>query len=148
MTDSATSPEHATHLPEAIAASCVRFLIDRFGPATSVYLYGSFAAGRARPGSDVDLAVLRTAPIDARALIDAALELPGVIDRDVDLVDLRAVSTVLAAHVVAEGRLLHEGDRSNRQHFELLALRLYMELNELRRPILEAIARSGRIYGR
>ncbi|MCC6619667.1 MAG: nucleotidyltransferase domain-containing protein [Deltaproteobacteria bacterium] len=111
-----------------------------------VYLFGSHAAGATHPESDVDLAVLSRHPIGAMARFELAQALAGRLGREVDLVDLSSASTVLRKEVVAHGRLLHASAPRARADFEWRALADYARLNEERRPILERVAREGRVH--
>ena len=67
--------------------------------------------------------------------------------RDVDLVDLRAASSVLRVQVLRDAQLLFESDPNARALFEATVLSSYARLNEERRGIIEDVMRSGRIYG-
>jgi predicted nucleotidyltransferase len=71
-------------------------------------LFGSRARGTARPDSDVDLAV--EAPgVD---LLTLGAELGGVLELEVDVVDVEDASIPLLEHVVRDGLIVHEGRRS------------------------------------
>lgn len=73
----------------------------------AVYRFGSWGTPNERPDSDVDRAVLMTAPTPAVERWDLAQRLAAIAGRDVDLVDLRGASTVLAAQVVSSGERLY-----------------------------------------
>ncbi len=124
---------------EQIAAAAAKVLAP-FEPA-AVYLYGSFAQGRARPDSDVDVALLARAPVDRRELADAAVALGERLGRDVDLVDLYRVGAVLRVQVISRGRLLLEQNELLRHQFEMHALSSYAHLNESRREIMAEYGR-------
>ncbi len=70
-----------------------------------VWLFGSFATGRADVASDIDLAVRGPSPLPAataaRILADLEDRVPTL--RDFDLVDLRAVPEALRRRVLTEG---------------------------------------------
>jgi len=78
--------------------------------AVAVYLFGSRARGDARAESDMDLAVLSSAPFDPVACFDLQERIAERLRASVDLVDLRTASTVLRVQVLEHGVLLHEGD--------------------------------------
>jgi predicted nucleotidyltransferase len=69
-------------------------------------LFGSVAAGRARADSDLDIAVLADAPLDATQRIALAGELAEVSGRAVDLIDLRTAGEPLLGEVLMHGRRL------------------------------------------
>lgn len=113
----------------------------------ALYRFGSQAKGTARPGSDVDLAVLARNPIPAIRRFELAQELAIQLHRDVDLVDLRSASTVMRMQVISTGTCLDAPDEPARREFEMYAYSDYARLNEERRDILKRIAESGVVYG-
>ena len=101
-----------------------------------VYLHGSLATGRARPDSDMDLAILGPGPLDPYALFLAAGRLSTRLGRDVDLLDLSTASAVMRARVVTSGTRLWVGDPDRLAEFEMYALSDYARTNEERRECL------------
>lgn len=128
---------------EAITALISEAIPD----VTAVYVFGSEAAGDATAESDVDLAVLGPAALDSYPRWRLQESLASRLRRDVDLVDLRAASSVMRAQIVATGRVLLDLDPAARAHFEALALSDYARLNEERKAILDDIRERGTIYG-
>ena len=118
--------------------SRIREILSPLRPA-AVYVFGSAAAGRLRPGSDIDLAILPTKSISAVVRLQAGLQLAEALTRDVDLIDLERSSAVLRKEVLANGRLLYETDSVRRNEFEMYALSDYARLNEERAPVLAAL---------
>lgn len=114
--------------------------------ARGIYLFGSAATRQLRADSDLDLAVLCPQRQDPVALWDLAQRLASLAGRDVDLIDLRSVSTVMAARIVTEGQRLLTVDKTACDAFEAHALSDYARLNEERRGILEDIQRRGRVH--
>ena len=114
----------------------------------AVYRFGSSVSGTRNPDSDVDLAVLASAPIDPLHRFDLQERLATALRQNVDLVDLHAASTVMAMQVIGKGRLLLDHDASARGCFEDLTYGMYARLNEERRGILERVAAEGTVYGR
>lgn len=112
----------------------------------ALYCFGSAAAGVARPDSDLDLAVLSAAPLDPLDRWSLQEEIAALLGRDVDLVDLRAASTVMRVQVLANAVLLLDRDPTARAWFEMLALSDYARLNEERRAILADVKDRGRVY--
>ena len=109
-----------------------------FEPA-AVYLFGSVAEGRTRPGSDVDIAVLFRKPITAAALFELRNDLAEALSSDVDLIDLSTATTVMRKEVLRTGWMIFEADRLRREEFEMYALSDYARLNEERVPVLAAL---------
>jgi len=104
-----------------------------------VYLFGSTSAGRARPDSDLDLAVLPEDSISSSQLLEARIQLAEALGRDVDLIDLARSSTVLRKEVLAGGKLLFETAPARRAEFEMYTLSDYARLNEERAPVLAGV---------
>lgn len=63
--------------------------------------------------------------------------------RDVQLIDLRDVSTVFAAQIVGNNELLFSKDENIRIAYDIRAFKDYVKLNEGRQVVLDAIKREG-----
>jgi predicted nucleotidyltransferase len=113
----------------------------------ALYGFGSQAQGVARPDSDVDIAVLASTPIPELRRFALAQELAVHLHRDVDLVDLRKVSTVMRMQVLSTGVCLRTSDELARQEFEMYVYADYARLNEERREVVKDIAHRGLVYG-
>jgi predicted nucleotidyltransferase len=113
----------------------------------ALYSFGSQAQGVARPDSDVDIAVLASTPIPELRRFALAQELAVHVHRDVDLVDLRKVSTVMRMQVLSTGVCLKAPDELARQEFEMYVYADYARLNEERREVVKGIAQRGLVYG-
>lgn len=121
-------------------------LADALPGVEAVYAFGSAAHGEATPESDLDLAVLTDQPLDPVVRFDLQERLAARAGRDVDLVDLRAASTVMQAQVVSTGRVVLDRDPAARAHFETVVYAAYALLNEERAGILADIAARGRVH--
>jgi predicted nucleotidyltransferase len=125
----------------------VDHLRRRFPDAIAIYLFGSVASGEAGPESDVDLALLNDGKIDPVALWDVAGELANIVDRHVDLVDLRMASTVLQHQILTKGRRLFARD-VRAGIYEAFILSEKTALDERNAGLLADILREGRVHGR
>lgn len=86
------------------------------------YVFGSVASGRARPDSDLDVAVQSSQPLDSAMRMQLIEEFALATGRPVDLIDLHTVGEPLL------GQILKHGQRivgSNTLHAELLARHVY-----------------------
>jgi len=72
--------------------------------------------------------------------------LESLLSRDVDLINLRRVPTVLRKEVIAADRRIYSGDEYAADEFEMLTLSLYQKLNEERAGIVEDAMAGGRLY--
>jgi len=113
----------------------------------AVYLYGSGARGELRADSDLDFAVIAADRLSARNRWDLVLQLGEITQRDVDLVDLRAVGLPLAAQVLETGRLLFVADAVYLARFENVLMSRWCAFNEERRDLVDDIVARGSIYG-
>ena len=121
-------------------------LQQRFPEALAFYVFGSQASGQADARSDVDLAVLLPGYAEANTLWDTAMELAALLNRHVDLLDLRAASTVMQHQVLTTGQRLW-GDALAAGLFECFALTEKLHLDEARAGLLRDIAERGSIHG-
>lgn len=85
-----------------------------------VVLFGSRATGRARPGSDTDVAVLHASdkPLDLRSLGALTGELEELTGTPVDVVDLATADALLRMEIIRHGRVLHHRHRDDWVHLK------------------------------
>lgn len=121
-------------------------LLQAIPSLSAVYLFGSQASGHAGPDSDVDLAILADAPPDTLALWSLSGRLAQVLNRHVDLLDLRAASTVMQYRIITTGERLWVRD-SGPLLYESFVLGEKTRLDEARSALLEDIRKTGTIYG-
>ena len=69
----------------------------------TIYAFGSRITGHATPDSDLDLAVLVEGHADIIALFNLSSDLADLAGCDVDMVDLRAASTVMQHQIIQTG---------------------------------------------
>lgn len=132
-------------------------IVPRHLPETqAVYLFGSaqdlLTAGEVphHEVRDIDLALLLP-PAIAKTIgnlvfSDLRWELEQQFQRDVDLINLRIVSTVFQNEIVSTGQSIFVQDRNALEHFEMLTLSFYQKLNEEREEILQDVFSTGRAY--
>ncbi|MBN1901312.1 nucleotidyltransferase domain-containing protein, partial [Candidatus Sumerlaeota bacterium] len=66
--------------------------------------------------------------------------------RTVDIVDIRAVSTVFQMEIIRTGRLIYRSDSEAVLEFESQILSQYQKLNEERLLIIQSFQKTGRAY--
>lgn len=125
-------------------------ILNRYPAVQAIYLFGSYGTDMERPDSDADIALLLP-PTESRELTPVILsqlqiELEHLLDKNVDLINLRMVSTVLKKEVIAADRRIYEGDRHAAEEFEMLTVSLYQKLNEERADIIESAVNGGRFH--
>lgn len=111
-----------------------------------VWAFGSVINGTARPGSDLDLAVLVGGYASPLLLWDTTAALAQLLHLPVDLLDLRLASTVMQYQVVTNGRCLW-GQQPDADQFELFVLAEKLAFDAARAGLLADIKKTGKIYG-
>lgn len=120
---------------------------SRFPHAMAIYAFGSQVQATASPESDLDLAVLVAGYAEPLPLWDAAGNLADLVGCPVDLLDLRAASTVMQYQVITTGvRLWSVGLQAGL--FECFVLSEKTALDTARAPLMADIMATGRIYAR
>lgn len=113
---------------------------------SALYLFGSQASGDAGPESDLDLAILADSPPDEVGLWQLSGQLADLAGCPVDLLDLRAASTVMQYRIITTGRRVWARD-SDASLYESFILSDKTALDEARAGLLDDIRRTGTIYG-
>jgi predicted nucleotidyltransferase len=113
----------------------------------ALYGFGSRVQGTGRADSDLDLAVLVSGHADPVALWTLAGELADIAGCTVDLLDLRAASTVMQYQVVTTGVRWWALD-VQAAIYESAILSDMTALNEARAGLLADVAQRGSVYGR
>lgn len=114
-----------------------------------IYLFGSYGTEYQTAESDIDIALL--IPFDLqndlldKILLNIQNELAIKSGHNIDLVNLRKVSTVFQFEIISNGKLIYSSDQAAVEEFELLVMSLYNTLNIERRDILREIESTGRI---
>ena len=116
----------------------------------AIYLFGSYGTDNEWPNSDADIALLLPPKQSKQGghLMMSELhgELELLIGRDVDLLNLRNLSTVFQKEVIMAERRIYTADEYAAAEFEMLTLSYYQKLNEERADLLAEGLRSGRFY--
>lgn len=91
----------------------IRDFFSRDTKAAIVLLHGSFASGRQREESDVDLAVLCDYPMTTSQLIEISQDLGSLLKREVDLIDLATCHGAILQESLVRGKqiLLRDPER-------------------------------------
>ena len=112
----------------------------------AIYAFGSRIQGTARPDSDLDLAVLVGGYAEPLALWALAGDLADVAGSPVDLLDLRAASTVMQYQILTTGQRWWQRDMQAAL-FEAAMLSEKTALDTARAGLLGDIQKRGTVYG-
>ena len=125
----------------------VSLLREQVSGLMAVYAFGSQVAGTAGPESDLDLALLVEGYADPVGLWNLSGEIADIAGCPVDLLDLRAASTVMQYQIIMTGERWWARD-AGAALYESGVLSDKTELDGARAGLVEDILRRGRIYGR
>ncbi|NTU41559.1 MAG: nucleotidyltransferase domain-containing protein [Nitrospirales bacterium] len=116
----------------------------------AIYLFGSYGTENEWPDSDVDIALLLPPETAKRTgslmMSDLHTDLELLLGKNVDLLNLRRVSTVFQKEIVMADRRIYTGDEYAAEEFEMLTLSYYQKLNQERGEVIDEGLRSGRFY--
>lgn len=113
----------------------------------AIYAFGSRIQGNANADSDLDLAVLVAGYADPVPLWDLSGRLADLTGCSVDLVDMRAASTVMQYQILQNGYRWW-GLEPQAGLFECFVLSEKIALDSARASLLEDIRIRGSVYGR
>jgi predicted nucleotidyltransferase len=128
----------------------IETVLTQYPYTQAIYLFGSWGTPDEWPNSDLDMAVLlppdQSKAVDFWSWIDLSTRLGEIVRKQVDLLNLRQVSTVFQKEVVMADRRIYTGDERAAEEFEMLTLSFYQKLNQERAEVLAEGLRSGRFY--
>ena len=111
-----------------------------------IYAFGSRIHGTVQTDSDLDLAVLVAGYAEPLVLWSLTSDLVDVADCPVDLLDLRAASTVMQYQIITTGQRWWALD-AQAALFEAAILSEKTELDTARAGLLSDIQKRGKVYG-
>lgn len=128
----------------------IRCIRQHYSEVQAIYLFGTYGTENEWKGSDVDIALLfrgdLAESVDYVSLSKLNSALESKLQRKVDLINLRKVSTVFQKEVIAADRRIFCADQNASDEFEMLTLSYYQKLNEERKEILDEFNRTGSAY--
>lgn len=125
----------------------LQILQTRVPHLLAVYAFGSRVHGTAQPDSDLDLAVLVAGYAEPLLLWELSGDLSDVAGCPVDLLDLRAASTVMQYQIITTGERWWARN-AQAALYEAAILSEKTELDSARAGLLDDIQKRGNIYGR
>ncbi|MCA1961552.1 MAG: nucleotidyltransferase domain-containing protein [Desulfomonile sp.] len=126
----------------------IRTILRHYPDVQAIYLFGTYGTEDEWPDSDIDIALLLP-PQQAKAAKPLPMsglygELTTLLEKEVDLINLRRVPTVLQKEVVAADRRIYCADKYAADEFEMLTFSYYQKLNEERAEIVDDGLATGR----
>ena len=127
--------------------SIVQIMQDKIPELLAIYAFGSRIQGTANAQSDLDMAVLVAGYAEPLNLWSLASDLEDITDCPVDLLDLRAASTVMQYQIITTGERWWSKD-AQASLFEAAILSEKTALDCARAGLLSDIQQQGKIYAR
>lgn len=128
----------------------IRTILEIQPNTQAIYLFGSFGTENEWPNSDVDIALLlphsTAKTVGSFLMSELQVDLETLLKKEVDLINLRQVSTVFQKEIIANNRRIFCADQYAADEFEMLVLSFYQKLNQERQGILNEFQKSGRAY--
>ena len=133
-------------ISEPLAQAAISSIRTAFPNTLAIYLFGSHANGTANSDSDLDLAVLVAGYAEPLQLWDISNDLAEIAGCDVDLLDMRAASTVMQYQILQTGRCLW-ANKLEADLFECFVLSEKLYFDQARAGLLDDIQKRGTVYG-
>lgn len=131
-------------------AAIMKTVLLHYPDVQAVYLFGSYGTEDEWPESDVDIALLlhpeKSKKTGSLAISNLLIALESLLKKNVDIINLRQVSTVLQKEIVTADRRIYTSDSYATEEFEMLTLSYYQKLNEERAGIIESALKDGRFH--
>lgn len=131
-----------------IEADLIETILKEYPDTQAIYLFGSWGTDEEWASSDIDIAVLlppeKAKSLDLFDWNELAIRIGETVHREVDLLNLRQVSTVFQKEVIMADRRIYSGDEQAADEFEMLTLSFYQKLNQERAEVLAEGLSSGR----
>ncbi|MBU0702038.1 nucleotidyltransferase domain-containing protein [bacterium] len=128
----------------------IQTILAPYPDTQAIYSFGTHGTEQEWPESDVDIAVLlppkEAKQVGSFAMSKLHVTLEQLLGKDVDLINLRQVSTVFQKEITIQNRRFFCADNYAADEFEMLVLSFYQKLNEERRQILDEFWQTGRAY--
>jgi uncharacterized protein len=134
-----------------LALKATGLIRQKLSNVLAIYVFGSRVTENTSKDSDLDLAVLVAGYADVVGLWNLSSEIASMTNCDVDLLDMRAASTVMQYQILSKGIRVWQSDRPSVALeiglYECAMLSEMTALNEARAGLISDIKKSGRIYG-
>jgi len=99
-----------------------------------IILHGSYATGRIRPNSDLDIGILGREPLDDETILNIFSDVERVFgnnnERELDIKSLHRIDPLFCYHVAKDSQLLY-GDITDYNEFRAYAFKLYHDSDDL-----------------
>lgn len=133
-------------LKSDIKNKIINKIVEEVNPSF-IILFGSFAKGAVHVDSDLDLAYFARDGLSSYDRFILAGELAAIINRDIDLVDIKQIDTVFTMQIFGQGIPIYIQDENEFHRQRMRAYSMYATLSEQRAALIEAVQERGSVFG-
>lgn len=116
-------------LMEKLKELLIQEIVKELHPAF-ILLFGSFAKGTNHECSDIDLAYFSDRELTNYERFIMASSLSNLVEREVDLIDIKRIDTVFTMQIFTEGTPIYIADEDTFINQKIRAYSMYVTLNE------------------
>lgn len=114
----------------------------------AIILFGSYARGKQKTTSDIDIAIKPIEELNSVKMLDIKNKIEDAIGIDVHLINLNTINEDFKYEILISGKTLY---CKNEYEFEMYKLKMYSNyllFSEDRKPIIDKIKNGGTLYGK
>ena len=146
------TPEPSTHNPEplnpenwSMIENQIKSFFENKRDIVAVYLFGSYATGKVRSCSDIDLAILfdsRSRAIINRRLDKYLIELSRILRKDIHMTAMDFAGEGLLKQIFKNGKSIIINDTRKMSYFKMIAYSKIVDFHYHRRKMQSGIIRK------
>lgn len=126
---------------------CVEdILLKKINP-DSIILFGSYARGKQKHNSDIDIAIKPMNKIQEAELINIKNEIEKIIGIDVHLINLDEINDDFRYEILLTGKTLYCKNEYELEMYKLKKYSDYLLFSEDRKVIVDKVKQGGTLYG-
>lgn len=114
-----------------------------------IILFGSYARGKQRNDSDVDIAFKSDEEFSRMQIWEMKNEIEDILNKEVDLINIDSeISEGFRYEILMSGKLIYVANKQEFEKYKLLKCSQYLTFNEDRKIIIDKIKKGGTLYGK
>lgn len=126
---------------------CVKDILLKNFKLHSIILFGSYARGRQKHNSDIDVAIKPIDKIQEKELINTKNEIEKIIGIDVHLINLDEINDDFRYEILLTGKTLYCKNEYELEMYKLKKYSDYLLFSEDRKIIVDKVKQGGTLYG-
>lgn len=126
---------------------CVEDILLKKFNLHSIILFGSYARGKQKHNSDIDIAIKPMSKIQEAELINIKNEIEKIIGIDVHLINLDEINDDFRYEILLTGKTLYCKNEYELEMYKLKKYSDYLLFSEDRKVIVDKVKQGGTLYG-